>query len=131
METVFVDSTFIIADSREQDQYHSRALELNKSISGRRVISDVILHEVLTFVKSRDGPDKAHGLGEKLLDVENTIIIIPNLAELVASLLILKKYEDLSFCDALITVQMRRNGIKNLLSFDSGFDIVPWIQRIF
>lgn len=131
MSIIFVDTSFLIADTRENDENHHRAVELNKSSDEKRLISDLVLHEVLTYIKFHDDSQKAYEIGEKLFDLENFGILLPAYTDLKDALWIMKKYDKLSFCDSLIAAQMKNNHIKKLLSFDSGFDLIPWIERIY
>lgn len=127
---VFVDSSFIIADVRKEDENHERAIGLHSSTSKKRVISDLVLGETLTYIKFHDSAEKARQLGEKLVSLEEMTIAIPTVNDLKDALEILGKYEKLSFCDAVIVAQMKSNNITQLLSFDSDFDLIPGIERI-
>ncbi len=127
---VFVDSSFIIAHARKEDENHERALELNHTTSKKRLIADLVLSETLTYIKFHDTKEKAQELGERLSSLAETSFITPTLKDLTDAIGIVGKYEKLSFCDALIAAQMKNNNIVQLLSFDSDFDVIPGIKRI-
>lgn len=132
---VFVDSGFWIAAARRPDAQHERAKVLGKEILNRRVkavISDMVLAEVVTFVLKKDG----HELARRLMDLleENTTILYVDNPVLEDAKALLRKYwgprKRLSICDATSHVLMGRRDIKDIYSFDSGFDGLPGITRI-
>ncbi len=127
---IFVDSSFIIANSRKEDESYERAVELNNSVSQNRVISDLILSETLTYIKFHDTPEKARELGQKLTSLDGTIILLPTLNDILYAIEAVGKYKKLSFCDAMTVAQMKNNGIMQILSFDADFDLIPGIERI-
>jgi predicted nucleic acid-binding protein len=57
--------------------------------------------------------------------------LFPEEKDLEQALGILKKFDKLSFCDALNLVIMERRKIKKILSFDSDFDRFPGIERVY
>ena len=65
---------------------------------------------------------------------ENTTILYVDRPVLEEAKALLRRYwgprKKLSVCDATSYVLMRRRGIEDLYSFDSGFDGLPGIYRI-
>ncbi len=132
---VFVDTSVWIAAARKPDAQHERGKALGREILNRRVkvvISDLVLAEVVTFVLKKDGPDASRRLMDLL--EENTIIVYVDKAVLEDAKALLRQYwsprKRLSLCDATSIVLMERHGIKDLYSFDSGFDGIPGVHRI-
>jgi predicted nucleic acid-binding protein len=108
---------------------------LGKALLQRRaklVISDLVLAEVVTFILKKDG----HEAAQKLMDLleDNTTILFVDKPVLEDAKSLLRQYwgprKRLSVCDATSCVLMRKRGIADLYSFDSGFDGLPGITRI-
>ena len=132
---VFVDTGFWIAAARQIDAQHERAKVLGREILQRRVklvTSDLVLAEVVTFILKKDGHEPA----EKLMTLlnENTTILFVDKPILEEAKSLLRQYwgprKRLSVCDATSYILMQRRGIKDLYSFDSGFDGLPGITRL-
>ena len=133
---IFADSTFFIGLLRTQDQFHPRALELIRSFdnAGERLIfTPHVLSEVTTFIKKRDGAKTARKKGLELLASPQIEVFIETKELLENALELMGKYETetFSFCDALSAAAMREVGIKNIVSFDSDFDLIKNIERIY
>ncbi len=132
---VFVDSSLWIAAARQPDAQHQRGKALGQQILSRRVkivISDMVLAEVVTFVLKKDGTEVARQLMDRLED--NTTILYVDKPVLEDAKELLRQFwsprKRLSICDATSVVLMRRRGIGDIYSFDSGFDGLPGIHRI-
>ena len=91
-----------------------------------------MLAEVVTFILKKDGHDPA----QKLMDLleDNTTMLFVDKAILEEAKLLLRRFwsprKRLSVCDATSCILMQKRGIKDLYSFDSGFDGLPGITRI-
>lgn len=132
---VFVDTGIWIAAARKPDAQHERGKALGREIltrQARPVISSMVLAEVVTFILKKDGHEPA----QKLMDLleENTTILYIDKVVLEESKSFLRQYwsprKKLSLCDGTSYVLMRERGIRDLYSFDSGFDGLPGIVRI-
>lgn len=133
---VFVDSVFWIAAARQPDAQHERAKALGREMLERRakaVISDMVLAEVVTFILKKDGHEPAGRLMDLL--IENALVLFVDKQVLEDAILLLRKYwsprKKLSVCDATSYLLMQNRGIEDLFSFDSGFDGLPGITRIY
>ena len=125
---VFVDTGIFVALHNADDELHSRSKELMKqalkSDFGRIFTSDYVIDEAITTALVRT---KKHDLA---LDLGRFIITSPRIVklwvrdsfEVAWKKFSLFKDKPLSFtdCTSLALIEMRR--IKQIMSFDSGFD---------
>ncbi len=126
---ILLDTSFLVALFRENDEKHGRAAELVKEIKGRVAITDHIFSELITFLVAKDGNNTAYSAGKKILESE--IILISVLREdMPVALKYVRKYRGISMCDALSVVVMKNMGIRKIASFDSDFDKLG-VERIF
>ena len=126
---IVLDTDVLIAFFRKEDQNYQRAVELIKSIDEEAVITIITLSEFLTFIKKRDGGLKAKEKWENLKDADIKVLDINEFIEDIIYLI--EKYQGLSFGDASSIVIMKRFSIGRIYSFDSDFDLVQGIQRIY
>ena len=132
MDRIFMDSSFIIALTRESDEQHERAKELRQSIGKDTtfIISDHILGEVVTFLSKRDNKDIAFKAGIALLESSDMLVLYADENDVKSSLGLLKKMDGISLCDSLSATMMGKHKIKKILTFDSDFDRFPGIERV-
>lgn len=129
MERILVDTSFLIAVFREQDQMHQRSKEIyNKDM--KLIIPVFVLQEFITFLENKDGKQIAYREGVKILNSEASIVLAQK-EDILPTLEIIKKYDGLSFCDAVNIRIMTELKIKKILSFDSDFDQIHNIERLF
>lgn len=127
----FVDSSVLIAAGRTVDQHHARAAELLIQHQSELLITDHILAETLTVLAKHDGASKALDYARRILAIETVRLLYNNPQRNAQALSIIAKYHDLSFCDALSVYVMQENRVHKILSFDSDFDHIPAITRIY
>lgn len=125
---LLLDADVLIAFFRESDQSHKRAVELIDAIDEQVIITTVILSEVLTFIKSRDGGKSAKTVWEKIRGADIEIIEITDNIDPIVS--IMEKYDGLSFGDSSNIAMMQKSGLQKIISFDSDFDNFPGIERL-
>ncbi|MBS3068000.1 type II toxin-antitoxin system VapC family toxin [Candidatus Micrarchaeota archaeon] len=130
MEKIFLDTGFIIALIRPSDENHLRAKEISNRIYSTFFLSDHIIDEVVTFLGKYKETETAYEVGKRLLNSDNVEIAFPAREELEIGLELFNKYKELSLCDALSVVFMKRHEVKKIISFDSDFDLIPGIERI-
>ncbi len=127
---ILLDTSFLVAFTREKDVNYARALELSGAFEEHTVITNHILHEYASFLFRKDGPDAAYRAGKQLLESDVQVVCLLQ-EDLMPALEIVKKYGHLDFGDASSIVAMRKTGIKRIASFDSDFDRIPGIERVF
>ncbi len=127
---IFVDSSYYIAIADTKDQWHKKALELSEYIETNiSVVSSFIISEVVTEIGRRSGGKVAYNLYNYFTD--NCKIIYINRDLLSESMEIVLKYDGtLSLADAASVAIMDNMKIGEIISFDSDFDKVDFINRI-
>jgi predicted nucleic acid-binding protein len=126
---VFIDTGIFVALRNADDELHTRSKELMKKALkaefGRIYTSDYVVDEAITTALVRT---RRHDLAT---DIGKYIIESPRITKLWTTENIfenawrkLKTLRDkpLSFTDCITLAQAETNNIKQVLSFDSGFD---------
>jgi len=134
--TVFIDTGIFVALRNADDELHTRSKELMKRALkaefGRIYTSDYIIDEAITTALVRT---RRHDLA---LDIGKYIIESPRITkrwitkeifELAWQKFQTLKDKPLSFTDCTTLAHIQKNRIKQILSFDSGFDGL--VQRIY
>jgi len=132
---VFIDTGIFVALRNADDEFHVRSKELMrralKGEFGRIFTSDYVIDEAVTTALVRT---RRHNLA---VDVGNYIIESPRILKLWTTKDIFdlawerfKTFKDrpMSFSDCVSLAHIEKNGIKQIVSFDSGFDGL--IQRL-
>lgn len=127
--SVFVDTGVFVAVRNADDENHRRARELMRSALSGEVgavhTSDYVIDEAVTLMLRRTKKL------ELAIDVGEYILKSPRIRKLWVSEDIFesawrefKSYRkgQMSFTDFTSLVLMEENGIKDIMSFDSGFD---------
>ena len=122
MKKIFIDSSYLVAITLNNDSNTEKALKLTKLLSEECYVSDKVINEVVTMVNIRGNYKQAITVYHYMVD--NFKIIneyeIANYNE--KTIQTFEKFEgNLSFTDSAIIVTMLEYGIENLLSFDRGF----------
>ena len=127
---IFVDSSYYIAIADTKDQWHKKALELSEYIETNiSVVSSFIISEVVTEIGRRSGGKVAYNLYNYFTD--NCKIIYIDRDLLSESMEIVLKYDGtLSLADAASVTIMDNMKIGEIISYDSDFDKVDFINRI-
>ncbi|MBS7646597.1 type II toxin-antitoxin system VapC family toxin [Candidatus Bathyarchaeota archaeon] len=134
--TIFIDTGVFVALRNADDEQHQRSKELMrkalKAEFGAIYTSDYIIGEAITTALIRT---RRHDLA---IDIGKYIIESPRIIKLWTTKEIFElawqkfktlKDKPLSFTDCITLAHIERNKIKQILSFDSGFDGL--IQRIY
>lgn len=133
---IFVDTGVFVALRNADDEYHERSVGLMRralrSEFGRIYTSDYVIDEAVTTALVRT---RRHDLA---VDVGEYIIESPRVTKLWvakdgfnAGWEMFKRLKDkpMSFTDCISLALAKKNNIKQIMSFDSGFDGL--IQRIY
>ena len=134
--TVFIDTNVFVALRNADDELHTKSKDLMrralKGEFGRICTSDYVIDEAITTALVRT---KRHDLA---LDLGKYIIESPRITKLWVSedsfRVAWEKFKvfvdrPMSFTDCSSLALMERNHIKEMMSFDSGFDGL--VQRIY
>lgn len=129
--TLFVDSNIpMYLVGAEHANKHAARSALERAVAdGDRLVTDAeVMQEILhryTAINRRDAIDPAL---DALLGVVDEVIAIDRELVLAAGRLV-ARVEGLSARDAIHVAVMRRHGIDDILTFDTGFDVVTGLRR--
>jgi predicted nucleic acid-binding protein len=141
MNTIVIDSNILVGVLDTNDSLHVRATELDASvpISVQRIYFDIVVNESLSVLARRfeekKREDSFPGLVQRVKTKlpSSEIIWLGSLTETyyeeILQLLIATK-GTLNFNDAFLALYMKKFDLQYLLSFDTDFDNIDWIQRI-
>jgi len=133
---VFIDTGIFVALRNADDEFHVRSKGLMKRALkgefGRIFTSDYVIDEAITTALART---RRHKLA---VDVGRYIIESPRIFKLWTTEEVFdlawerfKTFKDrpMSFSDCVSLAHVEKNGVKQMMSFDSGFDGL--IQRLY
>lgn len=128
---IFTDASYIIALGAENDQWQESAKKISQQIKGDDfLISKLILSETITLVGKIGGVKWAKFLYKYIK--QNYKIYQDNLEIYEDAMDIYILYDGiLSLADSMSVEIMKRANITKIASFDSDFDKIKGIQRIF
>ena len=130
---IFVDTGALLARYLRQDQYHRLATETWQRLEQTPLVtSNFVLDETLTLLGRRASYAFAAERFHSIYASNAFTILRPALADELAAVKLFTKYADqrVSFTDALSFVLMRKQGIRQVFSFDqhfsyAGFKLIP------
>ncbi len=133
-QPIAADTCFWGGLANDRDQYFNIARELMLTMRELAIlplaVNDYIIDETVTLLNPRIGYQRSLKIYDYLASKCHVFFMKP--AELEAVSEIFMAYKGaLSFTDAAIVHTMRREGMRRLLSFDSRFDRVKDIERIY
>ena len=121
--SIFLDTSYLIAVSDKRDINHERAKNIQEKLEtlGTVFISGQVFGEIVTFFNAEQGALKARHIGAKIIESDTEIINI-DFGLFQKSWQLFNQREKLSFTDCSTIAVMREYGIKNIVTFDSGFN---------
>ncbi len=133
--SILLDTSFLIALNNAKDKNHKHAHALKPRLKnkeyGQVYISDYIFDEFVTFLMVKSFPSNAiKEIGDTLLAEESIKLLKVDINIFIESWNLFKKSEGLSFTDCTTIILAKTFSIKNVASFDSDFDKIPYIKRL-
>ncbi len=133
--SIILDTSFLIALNDAGDFNHKNANSLKIRIRdkefGQCCISDYIFDELMTLMRAKSiNPNKIKDIGDSLLADETIELLKIDKEIFMQSWEVFKKSNALSFTDCTIITLAKEFRIKNIASFDSGFDKISYIKRV-
>ena len=130
---IFVDTGALLARYLTRDQYHRLATETWQGLEQTSLVtSNFVLDETLTLLGRRASYAFAAERFQAIYASNTFTILRPALADELAAVELFTKYADqrVSFTDAVSFVLMRKQGIRQVFSFDqhfsyAGFKLIP------
>ena len=126
---IAADSSYFIALADKKDQWHQQAIVVKSRIPQEFRISTLTVSEAVTAIGYRAGGKAARVLYDYFID--NCSVETTDRQLLDSAMTVHLRFDGiLSVADAVSVAMMNRDGIRQIVSFDSDFDKVKQIQRI-
>ena len=129
----FIDTVTLFAGFFSDEKHHFKAKKIVEAIAegsvGNVVYSDYILDELLTLARAKKNAAASNKILEEITNSEIELIKVEQ-KHLALAFELFKSYERLSFTDCTTVAIMLDRGIKEIYSFDKGFDSVAKIVRL-
>jgi predicted nucleic acid-binding protein len=130
---MLIDSVVWIALASKRDQWHKNAQKLkNQVLKLEKIyVTDLIINETYNFLLRKVSFSAALDTLVMFLESPKITILFNNFLTLSNTKTILLKHSHLSLTDANIAWFSENLNIKEVMSFDKGFDNIQTITRIF
>lgn len=142
-DKIIIDSSLLVALFDESDVWYNATVELLTECERQNisvVVLDAVINETVSVIGRRFRDKKKSDKLTECFDkidafisherIRFTSSIVRKQFRQILNL-ILESNNTLSFTDSLIVYFLRQNNLKYLLSFDTGFDSISNIRRIF
>lgn len=125
----FLDTTFLVALFVSNDQWHSQAVNVYGRIKNNELaISKLVIAEVVTILKNKL---ETKDISEIYRNLSKIFIVFDDNLSYDEAMDIFIKYDStISFFDAMYVAISKKEGINEIVSFDSDFDKIDGIVRI-
>ena len=127
---IFLDSSYLIGVILKKDKYTKKALELKPVLKHEmKLINNTVFNEVLNSLSAINSNYDVDELTQLLLSYKIDFLNADDYADAVASY---KYYNHcINFSDCTILQTMIKHNVNTIVSFDSDFDKINGIQRIY
>lgn len=129
-----IDTVVFIAAYFPREIHHREGKDIITALQNHRIkrgqITDYILDEIVTFIRKKGGVSASNQVLDNLLGSPHLEIFKVNKKHFEAGITFFKRYDQLSFTDAVSVAVMKDQAINVIYSFDNGFDAVPGIVRL-
>ena len=125
----FLDTTFIVALFVSNDQWHSQAVDVYGRIKSQELaISKLVIAEVVTILKNKL---ETKDISEIYRNLSQIFTVFDDSLSYDEAMDIFIKYDStISFFDAMYVAISKKEGINEIVSFDSDFDKIDGVVRI-
>ena len=125
----FLDTTFIVALFVSNDQWHSQAVDVYGRIKDKELaISKLVIAEVVTILKNKL---ETKDISEIYRNLSQIFTVFDDSLSYDEAMDVFIKYDStISFFDAMYVAISKKEGINEIVSFDSDFDKIDGIVRI-
>ena len=125
---IFADASFFIAAANRRDRWHADARQVAGTLRGRLVVSDLVIAEAVTQIGGRVGVREGLKLFHYFRDACDVRYTDSDLLEAAVDRWITFGGK-LSVSDAISLEVMAREGVSEIVSFDSDFDGIEGVAR--
>ena len=128
---IFLDSTYLIGLMIDNDDYHEKAHQLRPVIDReRKLINNTVLVEVLNSLKKNNHKLELDEIMDALLGLDKVVFLTDD--DYDESFKLFKYYNlSVNYSDCTILKTMMDNNVSVVVSFDSDFDKIKGIRRIY
>ena len=128
---IFLDSTYLIGLMIDNDDYHQKAHQLRPIIDKeRKIINNTVLVEVLNSLKKNNHKIGLTEIMDTLLNLDKVVFLTNE--DYNESLNLFNYYNlSVNYSDCTILKTMIDNNVSVIVSFDSNFDKIKGIRRIY
>lgn len=122
--TTFIDTSFFIALLTKEDRFHAKADEAWKSLlesDASLVSTNYTLLETFSLIQNRLGLEAVTDFQRDVVPLLSLEWVDENYHEAGLASVLTAKRRNLSLVDCVSFEVMRRNGVKNILTFDKHF----------
>lgn len=125
----FLDTTFVVALFVSNDDWHENAVRVYTKIKNQKLaISKLVISETITVLKNKL---ETKDILEIYRNLPNFFTVIEDNLLYDDAINVFVKYDaSISFFDAMYVAVMEKEGINEIVSFDSDFDKVDSVIRI-
>jgi uncharacterized protein len=131
---IFIDTTILVSAADESDTLHTDGAAVLKALHDGKIATalttDFVIDEVLTLLRRRHAKSATTSrIAENVLS--STLIRIAYVDETLfkESLPNFRKYEQLSFTDAVSLTVMKKYRIREIFSHDTDFDLRGLVRK--
>lgn len=130
---MLIDSVVWIALASKKDQWHKNAQKLKDQVLklDKIYVTDLIINETYNFLLRKVSFSAALDTLVMFLESPKITILFNNFLTLSNTKTILMKHTHLSLTDANIAWFSENLNIKEVMSFDTGFDTINALTRVF
>lgn len=123
MDSVFIDTAFVVALINQNDVYHSQAVELSRQYENRPMITTNIVLLEIGNALARNHKHEAIQIIEAFRSSDDVTIVDLNKLDFEKAFEIYKRYDDKSWglVDCISFVVMRNNNVTDVLTSDMHF----------
>ena len=129
--TVFVDSNIpmYLVGAEHPNKHAARTALERLAADGERLVTDAeVMQEILHRYGAIGRKDAIGPALDVLMGVVDEVFVIDGDAVTAAARL-LERVAGISARDALHVITMRRHGVDDILTFDTGFDVISGLRR--
>ena len=128
---IFLDSSYLIGLIIDNDQHHTKAVELKPYLKNeKKLINNTVLVETLNNIKSTNHSIDTDEIVNSILKLDSIEFLTRE--DYFKSIELFNYYnQSINYSDCTILYTMQQYSLNTIVSFDSDFDKVNTINRIY
>lgn len=128
---IFLDSSYLIGLIIDNDQHHTKAVELKPYLKNeKKLINNTVLVETLNNIKSTNHSIDTDEIVNSILKLDSIEFLTRE--DYFKSIELFNYYnQSINYSDCTMLYTMQQYSLNTIVSFDSDFDKVSTINRIY